>query len=114
MNPEKIDNSMGHWGPGVTLWKYLDKYYAVCVDTITNGLPVNLSKALDELGQLIGDPNLKDHKIMPKPTTIVLCDENGMAIDGDTSTPAIDLVTVLECSPGTSDIEAMEELVKCL
>lgn len=95
------------WGPGVTHWSVGDKFYAVAVDEDTDG---KLPNFFDSFAQQILDLSkvkITSGQVLPRPTTLVRCDENGVAIDADTSTPAIELLTEFECPAGTSARDAL-------
>lgn len=107
MKAHQTDVPMDTWGPGVTHWAAGDKFYAVMVDDVTDGkLPKFLTGALEEIAQFT-DLDVRSHQILPRPTTLVRCDENGVAIDADTATPAVELLTEYEFPPGTSAEDAL-------
>lgn len=77
------------------------------VDDATNGtLPMFLTVALEEIARF-DDLDYRSHQILPRPTTLVRCDEHGVAIDADTSTPAVELLTEFEFPAGTTAADAM-------
>lgn len=106
---------MDTWGPGVEHWAAGDQFYAVMVDETANGaIPNFITAHLTEIAEFRdlmderGNFDVRVHTVLTRPTTLVLCDEHGVAIDADTSTPAIELITVHEFPPGTSAAEAMK------
>lgn len=89
---------MRRWPPNTRL--YVDEsgqHYAVHADGgLSGGQQNTLNAALDELGQ----PAVKSgmHTIIMCETTIVACDENGIAPD---------LTPMCTCPPGTSHEDAL-------
>ena len=114
MQAHRTNVDMGHWGPGVTHWAAGDVFYAVMVDDATNGvLPKFVTAALreiEEFSELLdanGNFDVRTHVVMPRETTLIRCDAAGIAIDADTSTPAIELLVEHRFPPGTSAVDAI-------
>lgn len=98
---------MARWGPGVTHWQAGDRFYAVMVDTATDGtLPKFLTGVMAEI-ESFAELGVASHQILPRPTALVRCDAAGVAIDADTSTPAIELLTEFRFPAGTSAEDAL-------
>lgn len=105
---------MDTWGPGVEHWAAGDKFYAVMVDDSANGaLPNFVTAQLREIGAFSeimddrGNFDVRVHTVLSRPTTLVRCDEQGIAVDADLSTPAVELLTEFEFPAGTSARDAM-------
>ncbi len=94
----QVDRPMRRWPPNTRL--YVDEsgqHYAVHVDAgLSAGQENAVNAALSDLGQ----PMVKSgmHTIMLCDTTIVACDENGIAPD---------LTPMSTCPPGTSHENAL-------
>ena len=100
----KTNVDMSTWAPGVEHWSVGGGvYYAVMVD---NKMDTFLTPYLEEIEKFT-DINFGTHQILARPTTLVRCDANGVAIDADTSTPAIELITEYSFDPGTSAKQAL-------
>jgi len=110
MEARKTEVDMSHWGPGVTHWLVGHTYYAVSVDDVTDGtMPKFITPYFKEIESFTGI-NMKTSQVLPRPTTFVRCDANGVAIDADTKTPAIELITEFTFPPGTTAEAALESL----
>lgn len=94
----QVDKPMRRWPPGTRL--YVDEsgqHYAVHADEgVSAGQQNTLNAALNDLGQ----PMVKSgmHTIIMCDTTIVRCDENGIAPN---------LTPMCTCPPGTSHEDAL-------
>lgn len=99
---------MSGWGPGVTHWQVgEDVFYAINVDDATDGkLPKFITPLFKEIEKFT-DIDVKTCQILPTPTTLVRCDENGVAIDSDLTTPAIEIKAEFTFPPGTSAKDAL-------
>lgn len=107
MDARKTNVPMGQWGPGVTHWAAGDRFYAVMVDDATDGtLPKFFTGVLNEIAEFT-DLDVRSHQLLPRPTTLVRCDADGVAIDADSSTPAVELLTEFTFPAGTTAEAAM-------
>lgn len=105
---------MDTWGPGVEHWSAGDGFYAVMVDPGASGaLPTFVTaqlrevEAFSDIVDARGNFDVRVHTVLARPTTVVRCDEQGVAVDADLATPAVELLTEFEFPAGTSARDAM-------
>lgn len=102
---------MSTWGPGVSLWQVDENvFFAISVDDVTDGsLPKFITPFFEEI-QKFTDINMKTCQILPTPTTFVRCNQDGIPVDGNPDTPAIEIKTEFTFPAGTSAEKALEFL----